>query len=468
MARVVLAGFNLDADVIAALPPADGGAPRTPETLSAAYARISRDPRPVPELRREAAADVRRARERSERIVFGLGHKSVAEHAVFNFDLLDVSRLAIEAIESHRLASYTEKSQRYVRLGEDFVVPAEVEAAGLAEAFRAHVVRCFDRYRALCDGLVAAGVPDRIAGEDARYVLPLAVTGQLGMTTNARTLEHMVLDLAASPLAEVRDVSALLLAAASPIAPSLLRYCVPGPYQIDRARDVASAAAGVPPASAPGPGPAPESDGDAALIRSVPDGDTAVLAALVQPALGCGHAEAAARVAALDEPARARLYAAAVARLGPHDPLPRELEHAAMTFEVAVSAASFGQLKRHRMASPSPMPYDPGLDLTVPPTIAAAGLEPALREAAAEAGKLWERLGGRGAAAAPYALLNAHRRRVLLTINLRELHHVSRLREDVHAQWDIRALVGSMVRLARGAFPVCSAALGGKDAFGGE
>lgn len=47
-----------------------------------------------------------------------MGHSSIAEHAVFNLDILGVSRLAVETIERFRLCSYTEKSQRYVRLEE--------------------------------------------------------------------------------------------------------------------------------------------------------------------------------------------------------------------------------------------------------------------------------------------------------------------------------------------------------------
>ena len=62
-----------------------------------------------------------------------------------------MSRLGIEALEAHRLASYTEKSQRYIRLGRDFLVPDEWSEAGLGEAFRAYVLRNFDRYQRLLD-----------------------------------------------------------------------------------------------------------------------------------------------------------------------------------------------------------------------------------------------------------------------------------------------------------------------------
>jgi thymidylate synthase ThyX len=117
------------------------------------------------------------------------------------------------------------------------------------------------------------------------------------------------------------------------------------------------------------------------------------------------------------------------------------------------------------MASLTWLPYDPALGLTVPPSLSAAGLEGVLRDADADARDLAGRFGADRPAAA-YAWLNAHRRRAILTTNLREFYHISRLREDEHAQWDIRALVGAMSDAVRRAFPVCAALLGGKDRVG--
>lgn len=462
MARVILAGFNVDTTVLEELRGGRGDAPATPETLSAAYARISRDPRPVGELRAAARADVGRARVSNQRIVFEFGHHSVAEHAVFNFDLIGVSRLVVEAVEARRLASYTEKSQRYIRLGEDFIVPEEVQDAGLAPAFRAYVGRCFDRYAAAASAIEGAGREARLAGEDARYLLPLAVTTQLGMTVNARTLEYLVRCLAAHPLAEAREVGRDLLAAAGEVAPSLLLFVDPSPYQRGRAREVREAARTL--GLNDSRRPAIRREGpDVRLLHATPDGDVRILAAVLTATAGMDAGEALDRVERLGPEGRAHLFDAVTRGLGVHDPLPREFEHASLTFEVVLSAAAFGQLKRHRMATVTTGPYDPALGVTVPPSFQEASLEGLLGEARRDAEAVWENLGGQEFPAAAYACLNAHRRRVLLTLNLREMYHVSRLREDSHAQWDIRALASAMSAEARRAFPVCASLLGGKD-----
>ncbi len=469
MARVDLAGFNVDADILKEISASrPGSEDLTPETLSAAYARISRDPRPVGELRRLSRTEVDKARASNERIVFGLGHASVAEHAVFNFDVLEISRLAIEALEAHRLASYTEKSQRYIRLGEDFAIPSEVSARNLSAPFSEFVSRAFSRYALLVARLMASGVPDKMAGEDARYALPLAVHGQLGMTCNARSLEHLVLGLKSSALAEVRELADSFLAVARPIAPSLLRYMIPGPYHLQRDAEVATAVMSLlpdPPVASAAAARTRIPEGDVCLVDATHDGDARILAALAVPTLSCDYSTALASIRGLDHAGRSRLHAAVVARLGAYDALPREYELATMTFEVVLSAAAFGQLKRHRMSSLTTWPYDPTTGITIPPAIEKAGLADVLREGALEAEAMAMRLGGPGDPVASYAVLNAHRRRCLWTVNLREFYHVSRLREDEHAQWDIRLLTMAMSDLARGAFPVCAGHLGGKDIF---
>ncbi len=461
MARVILAGFNVDRTVLDDL--ARGGQRGqavTPETLSAAYARISRDPRPVDELRAAARADVARARASNQRIVFEFGHHSVAEHAVFNFDVIGVSRLVVEALESHRLASFTEKSQRYIRLGEDFVVPPEVMGSGAEQAFSAYVHRCFERYSDALRALGASGRGERLAGEDARYLLPLAASAQLGMTANARTLEYMVRRLAAHPLAEAREIGVEIRRLGEEVAPSLLLFVEPGPYLTERAREVAAAARDLwPDYDTDREG----SRGAVRLLHATPDGDVHVLAALLVSASGMACEAALHRVRALEEGGRVRLFEAATKHLGVHDAMPREFEHATLTFEVVLSAAAFGQLKRHRMASLTVGPYNPDLGITIPLSFQEAGLLGLAEEAIRDADTLWRDLGGHGSPVAAYACLNAHRRRVLLTLNLRELYHMSRLREDSHAQWDIRALVSAMCAEARQAFPVCASLLGGKD-----
>ncbi len=95
------------------------------ETIAVTFAKTSRSPEPfdviAAELNDEKSAQF------SEKWIVGYGHSSVAEHAVLHLALENVSRLAIETIESNRLASYTEKSTRYQEWDpKAYVTPPEI------------------------------------------------------------------------------------------------------------------------------------------------------------------------------------------------------------------------------------------------------------------------------------------------------------------------------------------------------
>jgi thymidylate synthase ThyX len=70
--------------------------------------------------------------------------------------------------------------------------------------------------------------------------------------------------------------------------------------------------------------------------------------------------------------------------------------------------------------------------------------------------------------AAAYVLTNAHRKRVLMKLNARELYHLARMRVDAHAQWDIRELSKSMLKQARKVMPLTLMMACGKDGFAAQ
>ncbi|MBP6876050.1 MAG: FAD-dependent thymidylate synthase [Candidatus Eisenbacteria bacterium] len=505
--EVILAGYNLDRELIADLARATKEGPSrdktsspldpdslTPETLSAAYARISRDPRPIPELRADARQDVARARKSNTQIVFGFGHASVAEHAVFNFDILGISRLAIEALEASRLGSYTEKSQRYILLERDALVPPEIAGTPWEAEFRALLADQHEGYRRAYERLVQAYEsvhPEQwadararrelqgAAKEDARYFLALATTGQLGATMNARTLEGTVRRLAADPLSEVRELGERLHTAVASIAPSLVRHTEADAYRRDtpsavRARlqdlGVDRLAKANADRSADLANGLESARGDLAsavrLIGFSPDGETDLIAALISEALDLSWARARERAAACPREEREAIVRECLARLTRHDAPMRAFELPDFTYELIVSASCFAQLKRHRLATLLPQPYRPHLGITIPPAFADTGLERDLTEACARSEALYRRIASVHPEAAVYALTNAHRRRVILKVNARELYHVARLRMDRHAQWDIRVVATEMIRQARERAPLVMMAAMGKDEFG--
>jgi flavin-dependent thymidylate synthase len=480
--RVILAGYNVDLEALRLA--RDGMDPRaaeqlTPETLAAAYARISRNPAPVDELRRQARQEVAKARASNEQIIFGFGHASVAEHAVFNFDLIGVSRLAIEAVEHSRLCSYTEKSQRYIRLRDDHVIPEELTELGLRNQFEELVGLQNRTYHLLYEKLrelvfgenreLAADKSNRRllegwAKEDARYVTALATEGQLGMTLNARSLEQMIRRLAAHPLHEAREISQALRVPAGEVAPSLVRHTEPSAAQSSAnlgLREVAERHLGQQQEQQTLPG----ATGAVQLVAYTADPDLQTLAALLHSVSSAPWTVCYSRACALGDEARAALARAAFVGMGPHDSAPRALEQVSFKLDLVVSAACFGQLKRHRMASLLVQPYDPALGYTAPKSVERIGMNTEIQRVMAESTRFYEKVVPHHPAAAAYALTQAHRRRVLMTINARELYHFARLRQDAHAQWDIRALADRILYLCRQVAPLTLLMACGKDTF---
>lgn len=117
--------------------------------------------------------------------ILDLGHFSVLEHASFTFGIEGISRACSHQLVRHRIASYSQQSQRYVTEKERFaaVTPPTIAARPeLATRFATLLDDCHGVYREL----IAAGIP----AEDARFVLPNAAETKLVMTMNARELRH--------------------------------------------------------------------------------------------------------------------------------------------------------------------------------------------------------------------------------------------------------------------------------------
>lgn len=516
--RIVLAGHNVDADLLRRMkkeilePAAHGWEERrldamseaelraqaaelqrraadfierdnlTPEPISASYARISRDPRPIDELRAIARLEVEKARKSNQTIIFGYGHSSVAEHASFNIDVIGVSRYAVEEIQKFRLLAYTEKSQRYILLEDDFVIPEEIEKAGLKGLFIRTIKAQNACYHALYEKLrpwVFEQNPELAAGrknhktlegwakEDARYIVSFATESQIGMTLSARSLEHVISRCASHPLAEIREYGRRLHESVEGVAPSLVKYTDPTEYNIHTRARLKETAAGVFGETGEDAKPAPPlfAEKDVSLVDATPDADALVAAALLHSSSGEAMSRCHAAARGMNEEERARFIASTFRLMRGHDAVLREFENVRCVFEVTLSAACFGQLKRHRMSTLNAQPYDVSLGVAMPQAIAEAGAAPEFEAAVEETNAAYEKIAAQTPAAAPYVLTNAHKRRALFASNARELYHVSRLREDPHAQWDIRDKATQMIRLAKKAMPATMQLAVGKHLF---
>ena len=119
------------------------------------------------------------------------GHDSPVEHVSFSFAVEGVSRACTHQLVRHRIASYSQQSQRYVDESElDYVLPPAIERITEAKArFTAFLAEAAAAYRDLKGLLETAGRGPK-AKEDARFVLPQAAETKIVLTMNCRSLTH--------------------------------------------------------------------------------------------------------------------------------------------------------------------------------------------------------------------------------------------------------------------------------------
>ncbi len=191
-----------------------------PEQVVAAAARLCYADASIAELLGQAPDQADRLLGK----IMELGHFSVLEHASFTYGIEGVSRSCSHQLVRHRIASFSQQSQRYVPHDQPFpvIIPATIsEHPELLPRFAAHMQDTHELYR----DLLNAGVP----AEDARFVLPNAAATKLVMTMNARELHHFFeLRCCRRSQWEIQAMAREMLRLARQAAPRLFSEAGPG------------------------------------------------------------------------------------------------------------------------------------------------------------------------------------------------------------------------------------------------
>ncbi len=429
-----------------------------PEVIAVAFAKTSRSPKPFREIAEELTQE--QSSEFHEKWVLGYGHASVAEHAVLHLALENLSRLAIECLESNRLCSYTEKSTRY-QIFDAFYVPPAIAASPHAERYVATCRHLFETYQASLDPVRRvieswyprkADEPDRTYAsrirskyvDVCRFLLPCATLANVGMTANARALEHAITKMLSHPLEEVREIGAEVKRVATAEVPTLVKYADPNAYLVETSEAMAALAAKHVDG---GPG-----SGDAAGVRLVHydrNAETRILTACLYRFGRASYPDVWAQVSNMTAVERSGVLEQALGRLGRYDAPMRELEHTTYTFDIVCDQGAYFDLKRHRMMTQTPQAPTVDHGYAVPRAMDEAGFGRRFRDAIDQATDAYHAVARGLPSAAAYLVTNAHNRRFLATINLRELYSMVplRARESGHFSYRrIALLVHEAVR----------------------
>lgn len=391
-----------------------------------------------------------------EKWVVGYGHSSVAEHAVAHVAIENVSILASKAVEDGRLASYTEKSTRYVWFDRSaLAVPPELNAhPELKARYLAHTGELMDAYQAFSQPVLdtirtqtppAPGQAPRAweaatkarACDICRYILPAATKTNLGLTLNGRSAEHLIRKLLSSPLEEVRRLGEAIKQEVRSVLPTLVKYADRNEHMAGRLDTVRSVLRGLNARPAAGPdvqspiqAPLPADELVAVRCVSQPASPLASLAAaIVAEATGQPYGQLLEQASGWDARTQTGIVQAYLAGRSAHDAPGRALELLQYGFEITCDYGAWRDIQRHRICTQFVPVLGVSLGYHRPAMLDALGLAGRFDGLMARSAELHGQLSQAfGPEVAQYVVPLAYRVQTLFSWNLRSLWHFIALR----------------------------------------
>ncbi|GBE06123.1 MAG TPA: FAD-dependent thymidylate synthase [Nitrospirae bacterium] len=161
-----------------------------------------------------------------------MGHMTPIEHPAFTFAIEGISRACSHQLVRHRLASYSQQSQRYVseEAGFDYLIPPSIkEDKALSDLFVSFMDKAQKAYNAMVGKLNEKGIKGESANQDARFLLPNAAETKIMVTMNARELLHFFRQRCCNRAQwEIRHMSEEMLKLVKDTAPTIFSKAGPG------------------------------------------------------------------------------------------------------------------------------------------------------------------------------------------------------------------------------------------------
>lgn len=476
----------------------------SPEVQAVAFAKYSRSQESVKttidELTDEKSAEFH------EKWVIGYGDASVADMAMVAIAVENVSMIASKAIEDHRLASYQEKSTRYVPFDPTrFHKPAVFMAEpNLNERYLTATKELMDGYTHILEKMIAYFREKYPRPEDmaekayesrlrarsldvARYVLPVSTLTNLGMIASAREIRYMISRLKSSPFQEVREIGeevqrAALETAYNPqtkkVEPLLIRLSDHGVSEelIEEVRAGMRLSTKGAPTLIKHTEPREylkHKDAIGRLACMFLEHDTLgieeprvdlvtnispedeLIAGLLYPHTNMSLRALADKARHMSTAQKRTLIDSINKTRSSHDNLSREFEvgnH--FIFDTLMDYGAYRDLQRHRLTSQISQPLSPDHGFEIPRDLVDAGLLEYYENLLNRNRETYLELARIDADEARYILAMAWRKRTVFKMNLREAYHMIELRSRSGGHFSYRTLVYDMYELIKKHHPL--------------
>lgn len=221
-----------------------------PEELIAMAAKLCYSPADIEDLKHKIKAKDQTAF--VERLM-KMHHESPVEHASFTFAVEGISRACSHQLVRHRLASYSQQSQRYVseESGFDYVIPDTVKGdRELEKYFINFMTAAQEAYNHIVKRLNDKGIRGESANQDARFVIPNACETKIMVTMNSRELLHFFRQRCCNRAQwEIRAMAVEMLRLVKRVSPTIFKSsgpsclqgaCPEGEYSCGKLKEVRS------------------------------------------------------------------------------------------------------------------------------------------------------------------------------------------------------------------------------------
>jgi thymidylate synthase ThyX len=259
------------------------------------------------------------------------------------------------------------------------------------------------------------------ACDNLRYLLPTAVLTNLGMTINTRELEHLIKKLLSHSMKEMKDIGKEIKEKALEAVPTLIKFADKNPYIFEtkaQLKKIADQELG-------------KEAGDNKAVTIVDydkDAENKLVASILYPYSNLSYKEIAEKVKKMSQEKKAEIIDETLKRRDKFDAPLRELEHVYYTFDILLDFGAFRDVQRHRMCTQSNQPVTVVHGYDLPPEIREAGFENEFKQVVEKSVDAYNKIYKIFPEEAQYVVPFCFRKRVLITWNLRELHHFISLR----------------------------------------
>jgi len=433
----------------------------TPEERAVVFAKCSRSSKSFDEIAKELREG--EASEFHKKWVIGFGHESIAEHAVLNLAIENVSILATKVIEDARLASFTEKSTRYqVFNRERYYKPRKIMESEFRDVYEETCDFIMDTYNKLIPKMIEfmknkypkkqqenerfyeVKIKNK-ALDVLRYMLPVSILTNLGMTVNARELRNVIKKLKSHSLEEMKEIGKAIENASRKELPTLSTDIKEDSYLKEVSQKLESFAKERINVS--------EEREKVKLVEYDKDALNKVLTSLLYRFSNGSYEEIKEKVRVMTEEEKEKIIDMAFSNFKRFDKTLRELEHVYYTFDILIDYGAFRDIQRHRMCTQTNQELTPYYGYDIPEEIIEAGFKNEFVECMEKAKEAYEKIKHLGKEA-QYVLPLAYRKRVLFTMNLREIFYFVKLRSSKAGHKSYREVAQKIYELVKEKHPL--------------